>query len=352
MNSGTGKPLFIVACALCVTLVTASVMAQGKLLRFAGWGGVTQDAERKSYFAAAATDLGVKVEDETHNGYATIKTHVTSGARSWDVIGSGMADCVRAGDEGLLDKIDYSVVQTDGVLKEFVRPYCVGLWTFSYGITYRTDVIKNGPKNWAEFWDVKKFPGRRSLFAQGRYAMEVALMADGVPPSEVYKLLETQAGVDRAFRKLEQIKPHIDIWWTSQGQVMQLVKDKEVDILLMANGRAGALAAEGVPLHYEYNQAILDAEAYFVPKGTPNAKLAMEFINNSLKPEPQAKLSQYIPYGPTNTKAYDTKLIPEAQLDKLPTAPQNVSKQIVLSPEWYASKLGIDALARIVRLQQ
>jgi putative spermidine/putrescine transport system substrate-binding protein len=327
--------------------------AQQRSVTFAGWGGVTQEAERKAYFESAKTALQMTIREDSHNGYPSIKAHIQSGAVKWDVVGSSLADCDRTTKDGLAQPIDYKVVDVTSLPKEFVRPTCVGVWTFSYGIAYRSDVYKqNAPKTWADFWDVKKFPGRRSLFSNGRYLMEIALMADGVAPADVYKVLEAPGGVDRAFKKLEEIKPHISVWWGSQGQAMQLIKDKEVDMLLIANGRTAALQAEGVPVVFEYNQAVLDIEGFMVPKGAPNPKGAMELIAHSLKPEPQALFVKFIPYGPTNPKAYDVGTITSNMLASLPTAPENLKRQAVLKPEWYSTPAGEQALTRMARLMQ
>lgn len=329
--------------------------AVAQTVTFAGWGGVTQEAERKAYFESGAKALGMTIREDSHNGYASIKAQVESGAKSWDVVGSGIADCVRAHKSGLTQPLDYKVINTAGIPAEFVQPHCVGLWTFSYGIAYRTDTYKdNPPKSWADFWDVKKFPGRRSLgvISGGRYLLEIALVADGVPISEVNKMLATQAGVDRAFRKLEAVKPNIAIWWTSQGQAMQLLKDKEVDMLIMANGRTQALVDEKLPVAFEYNGAVLDVEMFFVLKGAANPANAMKLIDYSLRPEPQAAFTRYIPYGPTNPKAYGTGIIQKDKLAILPTAPDNLKRQVILNADFYASPEGEAALARILRLTQ
>jgi putative spermidine/putrescine transport system substrate-binding protein len=349
----TAGPIAAVVTVLGLTMANPWPAAAQSVVTFTGWGGVTQEAERKAYLEGAAKELGLTVREDSHNGYSSIKAHVESGARSWDVVGSSIADCVRATKNGLTQALDYGVIRAAGMPKEFVMPNCVALWTFSYGITYRKDVYRNGgPKSWAEFWDVKAFPGRRSLFSNGRYLLEAALMADGVPPAEVYAVLQRPGGVDRAFKKLEQIKPHVAVWWGSQGQAMQLIKDKEVDMLILANGRAQALIDEGAPIAFEYNQAILDIETFMVLKGAPNPADAMKLIDHSLKPVPQALFTKYIPYGPTNPKAYDTGVVPKEQLAILPTAPDNLRRQAVLSAEWYASPEGEASLARIARLIQ
>lgn len=355
MKSIGMRELAALSAGMVLTGGLASIAAAQSTVTFAGWGGITQEAERKAYFESGAKALGMTVREDSHNGFASIKAQVDSGAKAWDVVGSGIADCVRATKNGLTLPLDYKVIVTEGMPKEFVLPNCVALWTFSYGVTYRTDVYKaGGPKSWADFWDVKKFPGRRSLgtISGGRYVLEAALMADGVAPADVYTVLRSPGGVDRAFKKLEAIKPDIAVWWSSQGQANQLIKDKEVDMIMIANGRAQSLIDEKAPIAFEFNQAILDIEMFFVLKGAANAANAMKLINYSLRPEPQALFTKFIPYGPTNPKAYDTGIIPKDKLAILPTSPDNLKRQAILSAEWYSSPEGEASLTRITRLIQ
>ncbi len=327
-------------------------MAQSKLVTFAGWGGVTQEAEKKAYFDTAK-ELGIEVREDRHGGFAGIKAHVSAGNVSWDVVGTGFAECERAARNGLAEKLDYSKIDTTGVPKEFIHPHYVGLWTYSYGIAYRSDKYgANAPTSWVDFWDAKKFPGRRSLWAAGRYVLEASLMADGVPAADVYKALESQGGVDRAFKKLAEVKPHVPVWWTSQGQAMQLIRDGEVDMILLANGRAASLVDDGAKVGFQFNQALLDTEGFMILKGAPHQDVAHQLISHSLKPVPQALFTKYIQYGPTNQKAFDVGSIAADYAGKLPTAPANLKVQGIVSPDWYASKEGEESLARLARFLQ
>lgn len=68
------------------------------------------------------------------------------------------------------------------------------------------------PASWADFWDVDKYPGKRGLRKRAVYNLEFALLADGVKVEDVYRVLSTPTGVERAFAKLSELKPHIQ-WW-------------------------------------------------------------------------------------------------------------------------------------------
>jgi putative spermidine/putrescine transport system substrate-binding protein len=330
----------------------SAAFAQNKIVTFAGWGGVTQEAEKKAYFDTAK-EIGIDVREDRHGGFAGIKAHVSAGNVSWDVVGTGFAECERAAQNGLAEKLDYSKIDTTGLPQEFIHPYYVGVWTYSYGIAYRSDKFgANPPKSWADFWNVKAYPGRRSLWSAGRYVLETALMADGVPASEVYKALEAQGGVERAFKKLAEVKPHVPVWWTSQGQAMQLIRDGEVDMILLANGRAASLADDGAKVGFQFNQALMDTEGFMIVKGAPRPDAAHQLISHSLKPVPQALFTKFIQYGPTNQKAFDVGSISSDYAAKLPTAAQNLKVQGIVSPAWYASKAGEESLARLARFLQ
>jgi putative spermidine/putrescine transport system substrate-binding protein len=66
--------------------------------------------------------------------------------------------------------------------------------------------------------------------------LPIALMADGVPREEIFKLLATKEGQDRAFKKLEELKPHI-VWWTSGTEQIQGLLSGEYDLAMAWNGR-------------------------------------------------------------------------------------------------------------------
>jgi putative spermidine/putrescine transport system substrate-binding protein len=343
----------LTAATLIIGIGSSASAQQSRSVTFAGWGGVTQDAERAAYFNTARSEIGLTVREDRHSGFASIKAHVTAGNVFWDVVGTGFAECERAAANDLAEPLDYSKIDTTGIPKEFIKPNYVGLWTYSYGVTYRTDKFGGKvPQGWVDFWNVKDFPGRRSLWASGRYVLEAALMADGVDAKDVYKILAGPGGVDRAFKKLEEIKPHVAVWWTSQGQAMQLIRDGEVDMILLANGRASALVADGAKVGFQFKQAMMDTEGFMVLKGARNKDLAYELINYSLKAKPQALFTQHIEYGPTNTAAYDAGIITPEMRGRLPTAPENLKVQGIVSPEWYASKAGEEALARLALFLQ
>jgi len=207
---------------------------------------------------------------------------------------------------------------------------------FSTVLAYNTKTYGDkGPQSWADFWDVKKFPGKRSYRKAVAGALEPALMADGVPMDQVYKVLSAPGGIDRAIKKIKELKPHVAVWWSSGAQHAQLMKDGEVDMVTGWNGRFDVAAKDGAKVAYTYNQGLLDNDCYAIAKGAPNKDLAMKFLAEISKPSYQAEFTKYITYGPTNKKAYEGGAIPEAYAKQLPSHPDNAAKQLVIDLDWY-----------------
>ncbi len=352
MTSTTIRKGAALAAAGLIGAALSATAVQAQTVTFAGWGGVTQEAVLTKLFAGA-DKIGIKIRGERSGAWAGIKAHLLSGAPGWDMTEIGFSRCEEAAPTGKLMDIDYSIVDKSKIPAHLAQKNYIGVFTFSYGITYQTAKYgKNGPKTWADFYDVKKFPGSRSMLGNGLYALESALMADGVAPKDVYKVLRSKGGVDRAFKMLEKIKPHVKVWWRSTGQAMQLVRDGEVDMAIFPNGRALALVKDGSKITYVWNQGFIDVEGLMVPKNAKNAKAAMKLINLALDPKNQANFAAQIGYGPVNPKAYEVGILTKEQMAWLPTSPENVKVQIYSDQKWYASEQGRAAYLRFSKFLQ
>lgn len=313
------------------------VRAAENTLTVVSFGGSYQEAESKALFQPAAKALGITVKEETYTGIAALRLKVKAGAVTWDVVASGSGSAAHAAAEGILEKLDYTMIDVSHFLPGTHQDYYVGGDVFSTVLAWNTKTYpKNGPQSWADFWDVKKFPGKRSYRNSVSGSLEPALMADGVPPDKVYATLSAPGGIERAINKIKQLKPHVAVWWASGAQHAQLMKDGEVDMVNGWNGRFDTVAKDGGHVAYTFNQALLDYDAYAIPKGAPNKALAMKFLAEISKPKYQADLTKYITYGPTNTKAYDLGTISPDYAKKLPSYPANAAKQLPVDIAWYA----------------
>ena len=253
----------------------------------AGWGGPYQEAHRKAHFEPFSKATGIKVIETTfEDPLSRIKAMVEAGNVEWDVVNVGDRHVIVGTREGLLEPIDYKVVSTADLMPAAVHPRGTGCDMFATAIGYHTRrySAQNHPRNWAEFWDVKRFPGPRSLRKTPFGNLEIALLADGVAPDKLYPL-----DVDRAFRSMDRIKKHVTAWWTSGAQFTQLLSNGEVDLAAIWDGEVVSAIAKGAPIGVERNQALLSGDWWAVPKGAPHRENAMKFIAFATQAQQQAE---------------------------------------------------------------
>jgi putative spermidine/putrescine transport system substrate-binding protein len=212
---------------------------------------------------------------------------------------------------------------------------------------YNTKSLKKVPQNWADFWNVKDFPGSRALRNDPMGTLEAALLSDGVPRDKLYPL-----DVDRAYKRLAQIKPDIAVWWSSGGQSAQLLNDGEVDMLMIWNGRVGAVKKDNADVGFTYNDGILQNTQLCILKNAPNHATAVKFVDTAVSPDLQADLPKYIDYGPGNPAAFATGKLSAERARELPSSPENAAKQALMSEEWWSSAEGIAAKDRWLKFVQ
>ena len=322
-----------------VLATMSAFSASAEQITFVSQGGAYQKAQTVAILDPAAKKLGITInQDSIPDAWPAIKSQVSSGKPTWDVVDVPTGYCLRGGEQGLLEKLDFSKLPNAASMPEAYRsPYSVAYEFYSSVLAYSQKKFsaEAAPNSWADFWDVKKFPGRRALRNHPAATLEAALMADGVAPDKLYPL-----DVERAFKKLEEIKPHITVWWTSGAQSAQLLNDGEVDMVMAWNGRVSALTKEGAKVAYTYNQGILQSTSLCILKGAPNLATAVRFLNEAVDPVLQANLPLHIDYGPANPKAFDTGVISPERTAQLPSGPDNAGKQALMSYAWWSSPAG------------
>jgi putative spermidine/putrescine transport system substrate-binding protein len=297
------------------------------------WGGKFQEAERKAFFEPTAKILGITIKEDTLSSPNEVRVQVRAGAVRWDVVELGIAGCARLSAEGLLEKLDYSVIDTTGIPQEFVKDDWVGILHYSNVLAWNKDTYgENPPKNWADFYDVEKFPGTRAMRNDPTENFEIALLADGVSPDKLYPL-----DLGRALKKLAELKPHVKVWWKSEAQSVQLLIDGEVDMISLWSGALIKTIKQGASnIGYTYNQGILSADCLVIPKGSKNKKLAEKAISQFISPELQANLPLHIDYGPVNSKAFETGKIPADIAKTMNSSPENAALQVPMDPSFWA----------------
>ena len=251
-----------------------------------------------------------------------------------DVVDAGELGMLALSEKGALEKVNYKgwkLSSPDDL--DHRRDDMVADIYFSTVLGYNTEVFPTGkhPRSWAEFWDLKKFPGPRMLtdLAAGAVDLEFALLADGVPKDKLYPI-----DLDRAFKALDRVRPSIRKFWDTGALSAQMLADKEVVLGSIWNGRLQAIADKGAPLAIEWNEAALQVQFWGIMKGARNGDNAQRFIDFACQPQIQAALTEFIPYGPTNRQAF--KHIKADVASRLPSSPEHKQKAFLHSGRWWA----------------
>jgi putative spermidine/putrescine transport system substrate-binding protein len=229
----------------------------------------------------------------------------------------------------LLEPLDLTAADVPGIVPEYLKPNYMGTDVWATVFAYRTDKFPAaGPQTWADFWNVDKFPGRRALYKSPAVNLEAALMADGVAWDKVYPM-----DVDRAFKSLDRIKPHVDVWWASGAQSTQLLQSGEVDLLTIWSARAQTAIDAGAPAKIVWTGSVASLDGWAIPKGSPQVVAARQFVKFCADPERQAAYTTVMRNGPTNLAAY--KVIPPDRAALLPTSPANRGSMLLYDDDWW-----------------
>lgn len=328
-------------------LAASAVYAEPATLTLASWGGAYGKSQQKAFVDDYMKETGNKVLVEDYSGgLAQIRSQVKTGNVMWDVVDLELQDAIRACDEGLLEPLDpnWLAPAADGTPasqdyeEDAITKCAVGSLSIGYIIAYNdTKFAGQKPSTVADFFDLKKFPGKRGMKKSPRATMEWALMADGVAPGELYKELGTPQGVDRAFRKLDEIKDSI-IWWEAGAQPPQLLSSGEVVMSTAYNGRIyDAVMVDKQPFKLIWDGQIQFPEMFGIVAGTKNLEAAKQLVAAGTKPKVLADQTQYISYGPLRKSAL--QFVDPSVRPFLPTAPENMRTAVHLDAEWWADHL-------------
>lgn len=330
----TLRSKWITAGVLAAVCLASTARAADEMM-FASWGGAYQDGIRAAWIKPFSEQTGIDVQEDTNPVIARIKAMVDTHRVEWDVVTAGGASLMQGAQSGLFEKITPAMVDESKVLPQARNDYGVPSEIFSTVIGYSTQAFpQGGPKTFADFFDVKKFPGKRSLPAKPDTVLEAALMADGVAAKDVYKTLSTEAGMTRALNKIRQIKPYVAMWWSSGAQPVQALASGEVVMALGWNGRFQSGIDEDQPIAMSWGQSVAQVGYFMIVKGAPNKAAAVKFLNYIIKPEVQARFSHYVAYRPVTPASI--ALIDPARTERLPSTPERLANALFLDIGWWA----------------
>jgi putative spermidine/putrescine transport system substrate-binding protein len=316
--------------------VGAAQADQGELV-VVSWGGDYDQALRDLVFPAFEKETGYRVKLDAPPETAKIKAMVQSGNIAWDVVLTDIPAVLTLMKDELLEPIDYGVLdqaKLGRIPKELQRSHALGQRIYSFNILYNSKMIPKDkhPRNWADVWDGKAFPGGRTFNFQGGIEpqLETALLADGVPIDKLYPL-----DVERAWKMYDKLRPLVTKWYTSHAEAIQLLTAGEASIGCTVGPRGITAKRNGAPIEVEYKQGKLASDNWCLVKGVRNKKVALEFINHAIDGKAQAGIAQRVPYGPSNVAAFDF-LSPQEAAD-LNTSPENIKEQYWQNVEWWSS---------------
>lgn len=308
----------------------AAVDLSGREMVFASWGGSYQAAQETAYCNPFMESTGALVIQDGPMSGSKLRTMVEAGEPIWDTV--DVTDTFLFANEDLFEDLDFDIVDASELDPAYVHAKGIGCIVWSYNIGYNSDVVGDDvPQNWADVFNVEKYPGKRALRDRAYPMMEIALMADGVAPEDLYPL-----DVDRAFAKLDTIKDHV-IWYSSNSVSQQLFVDGEVGVGVILNGRAFDVNKKGAPVHVQWNQNIRSIDYLVIPKGAPNAEVAQHFMNATAVADNQALMANTLAYAPVNPAAFAD--VEESVLPWLATSDENQAKGFLIRADYWRDNL-------------
>ena len=276
---------------LIVMAFTSSAYAD---ITFVSWGGAYTASQQKSYIDTYSKGSSITVENY-NGGLGEIKAQVEAGNVTWDVVDVLPDQAITGCDEGLFVKVDQSEFINDLVVppvSDCVVPQIFWAYTVFYD---KAAFPGKKPKRMKDFFDVKKFPGKRGIHTWPNALIEMALVADGVKSGKVYDVMSTPEGIDRAFAKLDTIKDHV-VFWSAGSKPLELVSSGEVVMALAYNGRIGAaILSEGKDFEYIWDGTVLEQEFLVAIKGGKYTAEALEFMAHASSAVSNAEQAKYIP---------------------------------------------------------
>jgi putative spermidine/putrescine transport system substrate-binding protein len=325
--------------ALLVAAFSAPVSAQDSVT-VVSWGGAYQDSVRKAFFEPFMKEGGGKIIEEEFNGeIAKVRAMVESNNVTWDVVENDSMTTMAACAEGIVEKIDWDKLglKRDEFISADASECVVPSILYATILAYDTTKVKEAPTSISALFDLEKYPGKRGMQKTPFVNLEWALISDGVDAKDVYNVLSTPEGVDRAFAKLDTIKKDV-IWWEAGAQPPQLLVDGQVILTTAWNGRIYKAAHDDKkPFAVLWDHQALDWQGWNIVKGSKNREAAYKFIAFAGRADRQADQTNYISYGPGNKEAIantNPNILPD-----LPTNPENMKTAFIINAKFWADNL-------------
>lgn len=333
IRKGLTRRRFIQLSATTVTMglsapaIIGRAYGQTDTLTIGDAGGAYTRAWTEAFYQPFEQETGIRVipVERRDNPAAEVRAVVETGNYRWDLCASVGQDVSHTLVENdLLEPLDLSSDDAQAIPDTMKDDHFIASDVAAFVLAYREDTITTPITSYADMWNVEGFPGRRGLRQFARDTIQIALLADGVALADIPDVLSEEAGWERAFAKLEEIRPHIDVWWNSAAQTPTLLESGELDICPTFNSRAQSVIDAGVPVRIVWNGGFFTNFGWVIPKGSPKADAARQFIAFCCSPERQAIACAQMGIGPSHPGAFDF-MEPERSRT-LPTFPDNLAQ--------------------------
>ena len=344
-------------CTLATAVIAASVTtttAQAETeMVVVSWGGAYTKSQNEAYhkpYMKEHPEIKIINDDSAAEGGAKLRAQAKAGKVTWDLLDLTPDTAIALCDEGLIMEIDHDKMLSkapDGTLPSadfgdsIISPCFIPQIVYSTAFGYRTDKVGDAaPSTINDIFDIKKYPGKRGLQKVPFNNFEWALLADGVAKADLYKVLGTEEGVARAFKKLDTIKDNV-VWWTKGAQPGQLLADGEVIMASAYNGRLFAAIEENKqPVGMMWDAQVFELDGWAVPTAAPNKDEVLKYLKFATDTQRLADQSKYISYGPAR-KSSAALVGKHATLGiemgpHMPTAPENSKNKILKNVEFWA----------------
>ena len=345
LNKGIIKLILLTSAMVSSHLYAQQSSPPTSELTFTSWTGPYMRSQMLGFVRPYEQNTSSKVHVAHYaGGIDQIRDQVESANVIWDVVDLTQADSLRACKEGLLEDLsqvslpsghdgtNYKDDFVDGALNECGIGVIVWATAFAYNVsTFGTE----NPNTIADFFDTKKFPGPRAIRNDPSVIMEWALIADGVEPENVYPLLESAEGVERALGKMDAIKPGLQLWTKGKEPVRLLNSGDVAMSMIWATTGATESAKEGANFSVVWDGRVIELDLFGIPKGSLNKQAAIDFIRFASSSESLAKMASYLPNGPTRKSSLS--LLSEDVLAQLPNGPAYDSQTSIRSDaQWWS----------------
>lgn len=327
---------FLIICMVLFMFTSAHAKRDTLIIQTWG-GGKSEKAINKAFVEPFIKETGIKAKTVAMGPevFGKLPAMVKSNNIEFDITTSlPKQDNEDLYNKGLYDTLDYSLIKKNkDVLPGAYVPFGVGTALEWYGVVYNTNAYPagTGPKTWKDFWDVKKFPGPRGFANWGGFVenLMVALIVDGANYDTVFPL-----DLDRAFKSMNKIKPHINVWFSSGAQLVQILRDEEVVISMSSEGRTKQAIKDGAKLHISWDAGWYFMSYFSIVKNTPMKEEVHEFFNVATRPENQAIFTKISGYPGSNPKSVEF-------LD------EETKKNLMTSPHIFPRVLNMDTIPGI-----